>query len=695
MIKGTIPVMSFGRAASIAAALTLLCAPAYGAQSFVYVAESGCNGLVPCDLGNIGVYDAETGGLVAQIAVPMSMFGGHLALSPDGRRLYVNLGESSGGAHTAVRRVGVVDTTLHKLIELRTAAGGPMAVSRDGLRLFVADGAAIDVYDTATFALVTTITAVAPVVDVVASPTLDRLYTVESCRLVRTACAIDPSAPPGTDVSEIGEYDMLAGARATTTPRTGEFWVDVHVSRDGARVYATASAFSPTPGSVSVFNPSGWTLLGRRTTPPSSRATVDSVARQRSVTLSTDGLVGLDYTLAPVAMPDVPHPSVGAVSADEARLWVLGSTDASVSFSSVLYGIDLGTSAIVSTAPLLLPGRAVAVSPPGAALCNYQVDTTQSSWTLNGGTAMIKLKTPCAWATSSDAPWAHLNSTSGTGDAMLTLTVDPNNTGSTRTATLSIGGRLVTVTQAGPFSQAPFGFIDTPAESSIGVSGALNVSGWALDDVGVARVSIFRDPVAGEPAAPVFIGNATFVDGVRPDVQAAFPAFPNGSRAGWGLQILTNMLPGQGNGTFRLLVFADDTEGHTTLLGTRTFNANNTTATIPFGTIDTPEQGATVSGTIVNFGWALTPPPAMIPVDGSTIDVLIDGAVAGHPTYGFARGDVDALFPGYANSGGAVGFFVLDTTTLANGVHTIAWVVHDNRGGVQGIGSRFFTVDNP
>jgi hypothetical protein len=105
--------------------------------------------------------------------------------------------------------------------------------------------------------------------------------------------------------------------------------------------------------------------------------------------------------------------------------------------------------------------------------------------------------------------------------------------------------------------------------------------------------------------------------------------------------------------------------------------------------------GATVSGTIVNFGWALTPPPAMIPVDGSTIDVLIDGAVASHPTYGFARGDVDALFPGYANTGYAVGFFILDTTTLANGVHSIAWVVRDNRGGVQGIGSRFFTVDNP
>jgi hypothetical protein len=249
------------------------------------------------------------------------------------------------------------------------------------------------------------------------------------------------------------------------------------------------------------------------------------------------------------------------------------------------------------------------------------------------------------------------------------------------------------VTQAGPFSQPAFGFVDTPADNTSGVSGALILGGWALDDVGVTRVRIFRDPVAGEPGA-IFIGDATFVDGARPDVAAVFPAFPNASRAGWGLQILTNALPGGGNGTYRLLVVAEDTEGHTTLLGTRTFTAANATATIPFGNIDTPSAGQTVSGTIINFGWALTPPPAFIP-SGSTIDVLVDGVVVGHPTYGFARSDIDTFFPGYMNSGAAVGYFILDTTPLTNGLHTIAWVVHDNLGGTQGIGSRVFFVDNP
>ena len=56
---------------------------------------------------------------------------------------------------------------------------------------------------------------------------------------------------------------------------------------------------------------------------------------------------------------------------------------------------------------------------------------------------------------------------------------------------------------------------------------------------------------------------------------------------------------------------------------------------------------------------------------------------------------IAALFPGYANTNGAVGYFVLDTTTLTNGVHTIAWVVRDSAGNASGIGSRYFTVVNP
>ena len=54
---------------------------------------------------------------------------------------------------------------------------------------------------------------------------------------------------------------------------------------------------------------------------------------------------------------------------------------------------------------------------------------------------------------------------------------------------------------------------------------------------------------------------------------------------------------------------------------TRTITCDNANAVKPFGAIDTPDQGGTVSGTTyTNFGWALTPQPNMIPTDGSSAE---------------------------------------------------------------------------
>ncbi|MDQ1353759.1 MAG: hypothetical protein QG657_4066, partial [Acidobacteriota bacterium] len=241
------------------------------------------------------------------------------------------------------------------------------------------------------------------------------------------------------------------------------------------------------------------------------------------------------------------------------------------------------------------------------------------------------------------------------------------------------------------FGEQPFGSFDTPLDGST-TAGSIAVTGWALDDIGIDYVKIYRE----EGNGLVYIGDATFIDGARPDVAAAFPGYPNNTRAGWGYMMLSYFLPNGGNGTFTFHAIATDTDGATVTLGTKTLSIDNANQAKPFGAIDTPIQGGAASGSnFVNWGWVLTPQPNHIPTDGSTIDVYVDGINLGRPTYNIYRSDIAGLFPGYTNSNGAVGYFYLDTTAYKNGVHSIYWVARDNNGNSDGIGSRYFTINNP
>jgi hypothetical protein len=306
-----------------------------------------------------------------------------------------------------------------------------------------------------------------------------------------------------------------------------------------------------------------------------------------------------------------------------------------------------------------------------------------------------------------DTGWLNVTVPSGsgpvyTGPRRIDLTV-PENRVTTREAYLVIVDAVLPVKQFSTNDWTPpIGVWDTPANGAPNVTGAIPLTGWALDNTFVSEVKIYRDPVVGEPPALVYVGDAIFVMDARPDVAAQYPVMPYNTRAGWGYQLLTNMLPnadgspGRGNGTYTFRATAIDAAGNMISLGSKTITCTNAAAVKPFGTIDTPASGETVSGVYANFAWALTPMPHNIPTDASTIWVYVDGQRLAHPAmYGDARADIAASFPGYANTNASVGAYYLNTKNLTNGVHTIAWSVTDSAGRVDGIGSRYFHVNNP
>ncbi len=324
---------------------------------------------------------------------------------------------------------------------------------------------------------------------------------------------------------------------------------------------------------------------------------------------------------------------------------------------------------------------------------------TQSFLLSNSGNGTLN------WYLSENTSWLSCKPTSGIGNSPTSVTVsvdaaalspgtypaaiaitDPNASNSPQAVDVTL-----TVYENGKTSP-PFGSIDSPIDGSV-VQGSIPITGWALDDLGIEAVKIYVQTNNSGPLQ--YIGDAVMVEGARPDIEQAFPHYPFNYKAGWGYMMLTHFLPNQGNGLYTLHVSAIDYEGNSIIIGTKTITCDNSHAVKPFGAIDTPSQGGIASGkNYINFGWALTPQPNKIPLNGSTITVWIDGKPVGHPVYNNYRKDIADLFPGYFNSSGASAYFYLDTTKYQNGVHTIGWSVKDNAGNEEGIGSRFFITRN-
>jgi hypothetical protein len=355
----------------------------------------------------------------------------------------------------------------------------------------------------------------------------------------------------------------------------------------------------------------------------------------------------------------------------------------------------------IAGAGVKVPGEEAPVLTVSPDRLNYGASTAGPVTPPQGITVSNSGSGAMSWTVSADTGWLKLGQTSGVNTGSIEVSVN--------TAGLPAGTYTgeVTVSAAGAVNspviisitlkvyksgqhRPPFGVME-PAASAGTVSGSIPVTGWALDDIAVESVKIFRKQAADW----IFIGDGVFVEGARPDVEAAYITFPNNNRAGWGYMLLTNFLPNGGNGTYELKAVATNVTGQSTELGTRTVVCDNAHAVNPFGTTDTPAQGGIASGSsYVNFGWVLTPQPNQIPKDGSTIGVYIDGINVGHPTYNNYRQDIADAFPGYANSNGAIGYFVFDTRRYINGIHTISWTAKDSGGNIEGIGSRFFIIKN-
>lgn len=249
----------------------------------------------------------------------------------------------------------------------------------------------------------------------------------------------------------------------------------------------------------------------------------------------------------------------------------------------------------------------------------------------------------------------------------------------------------------------------TPAPGTRPPSFITPVRGWALDlgtrgDTGrVAYVELMIDGVRW-----LSTDNCFFHDTMnaylncygmqRFDVQRYFPNYPDAPRSGFvfGLDVGALLALGVPPGVHDMKVRVGDKE--------QTFADIPGTAGIPvflecadnvlnfdsFGYIDFPGRMELVNGDVVFRGWAVDRDPGGV----ASVEVWVDGTLAGIAQYGLARPDVQAQFAVVQNSLNSGWAFTYDTRQLTNARHRMSVRVIDGTGAVTIIGSvDFYTVN--
>ena len=197
--------------------------------------------------------------------------------------------------------------------------------------------------------------------------------------------------------------------------------------------------------------------------------------------------------------------------------------------------------------------------------------------------------------------------------------------------------------------------VDSPLSAP--VAGIAKVSGWALSDTAaVASVGIAVDGVS--------YGNATY-GAPRADVCAVYVGRAGCPNVGWSLLLNTTLLV-DGSHVLDVTITAVTGQKYT---GTSNFTVANAAAANPMRiAIDIPNASLSTFAVTANFsGWALDDLAGI-----SRVTTAIDGVPFSNVTYGAARPDVCAAYPGRIGCPGVGWTLNFDPTPLVDGTHTLA-----------------------
>ena len=207
-------------------------------------------------------------------------------------------------------------------------------------------------------------------------------------------------------------------------------------------------------------------------------------------------------------------------------------------------------------------------------------------------------------------------------------------------------------------------YVDSPGSTA--VSGTLHAAGWAVDaSATIASVVISIDGVVQGTAATAW----------RPDVCSAFSNPPGCPNVGWSEAIDTTQFA-DGVHTFQVTATSTDSHRVTTTKQFTISNLRDRYANTTNAVIDTPNAASgTLSGTVAVGGWAID---AATPI--SSVRLAVDGVPFTTVRESIARPDVCAVYPATVACPNVGWQGVLDTTSLADGRHTLEMIATSQQG---------------
>lgn len=150
---------------------------------------------------------------------------------------------------------------------------------------------------------------------------------------------------------------------------------------------------------------------------------------------------------------------------------------------SVKFNVAANPSTDARSASFTAGGQTVTITQQGRppVVCTYALDKTAASFNSNGGTGSLQVTAPaeCDWTAVSSASWLSMTSAStGRGNGTIGYAVERNRSPETRSATITVADKTLTITQDGEieipiaceYSVAPVEFNPCMPAGSIAVT---------------------------------------------------------------------------------------------------------------------------------------------------------------------------------------------------------------------------------